>query len=98
MLGTVTVGSNQCSSGVKRLWDLRDYKMDFKITSLLCSESPVRMHPHGRSPSHGPSGCPARSASPPSFHISSLFLGWGGEGFPGGSDGKESTCHVGDLG
>ena len=26
-----------------------------------------------------------------------LFLG-GSEGFPGGSDGKESTCNVGDLG
>ena len=77
VLGTVTVGSHQCSSGVKGFWGLRDYKMYFKITSLLCSESPVRMHTHGRSPSHGPSGCPARSASPPSFHISSLFFGGG---------------------
>ena len=24
--------------------------------------------------------------------------GWGGGGFPGGSDGKESSCNVGDLG
>ena len=98
VLGAGTVGRDQCSSGVKRFWDLRDYKIYFKITSFLCSESPMRTHPKGRSPSQGLSGFPARSASPPSFHVSSLFWGWGGEGFPGGSDGKESTCHAGDLG
>ena len=27
----------------------------------------------------------------------SIFFFWGGEGFPGGSDGQESACNAGDL-
>ena len=43
----------------------------------------------------------ARQISP--FHLGAFISGFGNhsahtKGFPGGSDGKESACHTGDLG
>ena len=74
----MTVGRDQCSSGVERFWDLRDYKIYFKITSRLCSKSPVRMHPRGGSPSRGPSGC-LQDVLPHPLLTSPAFF-WGGVG------------------